>query len=265
MRNAGRALALVLTFLLLFGSSRATVAQVEQPDTKEPAAKPPQAMPTDSTVSWTEAPAETKDRVQKRLSRIVLGIPRPPAPYELAEDGATDEISAYTGLIKGTPRWAPLEAWAGREFHALPASEEGGEYRTMEILVALNGVRGLSLGLASKSDKPHLFDVPGALAIEQSTVGGVDTTRADLAPEERTTAEPITLLRVYVVGPRHEARLREEFGKAGGFPAFGPGQLSSDHPDMVRSIVAEFFGAKSDVEGLAKKIDVAGLRKLLEP
>jgi hypothetical protein len=222
-------------------------------------------MPTDSTVTWTEAGPELQDRMKKRLSRIVMAVPRPRSPYELAEEGASEDVSLYTGLIKGTPRWAPIEAWSEREFQALPASVEGGEYRSLEIQIVLNSVRGLSLGLASKSDKPHLFDLPGALAVEQSTVGGVDSTRTDLAPEERTTAEAVTLLRVYIVGSALEAQLREAFRKDGGFPAFGPAKVPSDHPDMVRTIVAEFFGAQSDVEALARKIDVAGLRKLLDP
>jgi hypothetical protein len=221
-------------------------------------------MPTDTTIAWTEVGPEYREGMKKRLSRVAQAIPRPPSPYQAAEGGGTEDVSMYTGLIKGTPRWAPIEAWWEREFQALPVSVEGGEYRSLEVQIVLNSVRGLSLGLASKSDKPHLFDLPGALAIEQSTVGGVDTTLTDLAPEERSTAEPITLLRVYIVGSNLEAQLRERFAKNGGFPGFGPAQIPSNHPDMVRAIVAEFFGARSDVEALARKIDVSALRKLLE-
>lgn len=256
--------ALILAPLLLPLIAGVAVAQEAPPDSEEAFAAPPQSMPTDSTVNWTQAAPETRERIKKRLGKIVFTVARPEMPFELAEDGTSEGVSAYTGLIKGTPRWAPIEAWSERDFQAVPTNLEEGEYRTLEILVALNGVRGLSLGIASKSDKPHLFNVPGAIGIEQSTIGGVDTTRTDLAPEERRTQEPISLLRVYIVGGGLEAQIRERFQRAGGFPGFGSAQLPSDHPDMVRSIVVEFYGAKSDVEALAKKLDVVALRKLLE-
>ncbi len=222
-------------------------------------------MPTDTTVSWTAAAPETRDRMKKRLGKIVFAAPRPPMPYQPAEDGTSEGISEFTGIVKGTPRWAPIEAWSERDFQAAPSNVEEGEYRVLEVLVALNGVRGLSTGIASKSDKPHLFDLPGALAIEQSTIGGIDTTRTDLAPEEKPPQEPITLLRVYIVGSNLEDQVRQRFQKSGGFPSFTPGQLPSDHPDMVRSIVVEYYGPMSDVESLARKIDVPGLRKLMDP
>ena len=220
--------------------------------------------PKDTTAAWTEAAPEYVDRLKKRLARVVLALPRPELPYQLEEDGASENISAWAGLIKGTHLWAPIEALSGRDFEALPIREEEDGYRAIEMMVALNGVRGLSTGLASKSEKPQLFDLAGTVSVGQSTIVRVDSTRAGLAPEERTPREPITLLRVYIVDPDLEAKIRQIFKKSGGFPAFSPTQVPAAHPDMVRSIVVELFGPKSDVEATARKIDVAAVRKLLE-
>jgi len=268
MRFARRARMLVLCALFSCAIALPARAQDACPDSDEtatpPPPPPPQAAPTDSTVSWTKAAQETRDQMSKRLSKIVFNIPRPPAPFQLAEDGSSETVSEYTGLIQGTPRWAPIEAWAERDFQALPTNSEEGEYRTVEIMVALNGVRGLSTGIASKADKPHLYTLAGALAVEQSTVGA-DSTHIEVAPDQRTTLEPITLLRVYLVGSILESQLRAKFGTSGGYPGFKAGQLPSDHPDTVRTIIVELYGAKSDVESLANRIDVPMLRRLLDP
>jgi len=269
MRFATFARRIALWALVSCAMAAPVRAQDAFPDTGEaatpPPPPPPQAMPKDSTVAWTKAAQETRDQMSKRLTKVIFNIPRPSAPFQLAEDGSSETISEYTGLIQGTPRWAPIEAWAERDYQALPTNSEEGEYRTVEITVALNGARGLSIGIASKADKPHLYTLPGVLAIEQSTIGGYDSTRTDLAPDQRQTQEPITLLRVYVVGANLESQLRAAFAKSGGYPGFLPGRLPSDHPDTVRTIIIEYYGAKSDVEGLANKIDVAMLRKLLDP
>jgi hypothetical protein len=220
--------------------------------------------PKDTTAAWTEAAPENVDRLKKRLGRVVLALPRPDLPYQLAEDGASENVSAWAGLIKGTRLWAPIEALSGRDFEALPIREEEDGYRALDMMVTLNGVRGLSTGIASKSEMPQLFDLGGTVSVVQSTIGGVDSTRAELAPEERRPREPIILLRVYIVDPDLEAKIRQIFKESGGFPAFGPTQVPAAHTDMVRSIVVELFGPKSDVEATARKIDVGAVRKLLE-
>ncbi|MGH7681271.1 MAG: hypothetical protein ACRENN_04715 [Candidatus Eiseniibacteriota bacterium] len=268
MRLATCARRIALCALLSCAAAMPARAQDAFPDTGEattpPPPPPPQAMPRDSTVSWTKAVQETRDQMSKRLTKIIFNVPRPSAPFQLAEDGSSETISEYTGLILGTPRWAPIEAWGERDYQALPTNSEEGEYRTVEMTIALNGVRGLSTGIASKADTPHIYTLPGALAVEQSTVGGYDSTRTDLAPDQRQTREPITLLRVYLVGANLESQLRAKFGKSGGFPGFLSGQLPSDHPDVVRTIAVEYYGAKSDVEGLVNRMDVPTLRRLLD-
>lgn len=220
--------------------------------------------PKDSTAAWTRAAPENIDRLKKRLARVVLTVPRPELPYQLAEEGASENISAWAGLIKGTHLWAPIEALSSRDFQALPTRQEEDDYRAMEVMVALNGVRGLSTGLAGKSEKPQLFELPGTVSVVQSTIAGVDSARAEQAPEERAPKEQITLLRVFIVDPDLEAKIRQNFKESGGFPAFGPTQVPAASSDMVRSIVVELFGPKSDVEVTARKIDVAAVRKLLE-
>lgn len=263
MGHAMRAWILALLALATMGVASSALAQ-DRPDSERPGTIISTAgPPKDTTAAWTQAAPENVDRLKKRLARVVLAIPRPGQPYQLAEDGASENISAWAGLIKGTHLWAPIEALSGRDFQALPTREEEDDYRAIEVMVTLNGVRGLSTGLASKSEKVQTFELPGTWSVVQSTIG-IDSTRAEREAAERTPQEPITLLRIYIVDPDLEAKLRQSFKESGGFPAFGPTQVPSANSDMVRSIVVEFFGPKSDVETTARSMDVAAVRKFLE-
>ena len=82
-------------------------------------------------------------------------------------------------------------------------------------------------------------------------------------PESGWREEPMTLLRIYVVDPDLETHVRKLQKETGAFPGFGPTQVLADHPDELRAIVISYYGPKNDVEAIARKIDVAALRRLL--
>lgn len=231
----------------------------------------------DSTVAWTDAVKESKDQLRKLLGKVILATPKPAIPYALSEDNVSDEVGAKAGMVKGTQRWVPIEAWGAREYQAggdpatdlgelsesLGDEEDSGDSKFLEIQVALNGTRGLTSGLASKSDKPHLVEIEGAVAVQQTAIPIVDSTKVGRDDAEHKPEEPMTLLRLYFVDPdlaTHVLKLQKETSS---FPGFGPSQVLADHPDEVRSIVISFYGPKSDVEALARKVDLAALRKLL--
>jgi hypothetical protein len=221
----------------------------------------------DSTVTWSDAVKESKDMVRRMLVKVVQATPKPGTPYELSTEDVTEEIGAKTGMVKGTQHWVPIVARATREYQvvgndeAIDDSEDGGG-KFFEIQVALNSTVGLTTGIATKSDKPHIVEIEGAMAVEQSSFPIVDSTKVDQNGGQEK-AEPMTLLRVYVLDPDLEAQARKLQKETGGFPGFGPTQVLADHPDEIRSIVISFYGLKSDVDGVMKKIDVAALRKLL--
>ena len=232
----------------------------------------------DSTVAWTDAEKTSQDQLKKLLVKILQVTPKPTTPYQLAEQEPTDAVSAKIGMVKGTQRWVPIEAWAQREYETggdagdtgdngdtadLSPDEDTPPSRFLEIQVALNGTRGLTSGLATKSDKPHIVEIEGAVAVEQTSIPLVDSTQVHADASDRPPAEPMTLYRLYLVDPDLETHVRKVQKETSSFPGFGPTQVLADHPDELRSVVISFYGPKSDVETLTRKIDIAALRRLL--
>jgi hypothetical protein len=216
-----------------------------------------------TTVSWTDAMKESQTEVKRLLTKVLQATPKPTAPYAPSEESPSDEVAAKAGMVKGTQRWVPIEAWTQREYEAVgPEEDEDAAVKFLEIQIALNGTRGLTSGIATKSDKPHMVTIDGAVAVEQTSIPVVDSTQAQVDPSQQPD-EPMTLLRLYFVDPDLETHVRKLQTETSAFPGFGPFQVLADHPDELRSIVISFYGPKSDVEALAKRIDVAALRRLL--
>lgn len=221
----------------------------------------------DSTVAWTQAVKESQDQVRRVLVKALQATPKPTTPYELSADEAvSDDIGAKTGMVKGTQQWVPIMARADREYQVVgDETDESDEVvsRIFEIQVALNGTVGLTTGLATKSDKPHIVELQGAMAVEQTAIPVVDSTKVDSGDTGKAPEEPMTLLRIYVVDPDLETHVRKLQKETGAFPGFGPTQVLADHPDEIRAIVISYYGPKNDVESIARKLDVAALRRLL--
>jgi hypothetical protein len=217
----------------------------------------------DSTIAWSTAVKESQDQVRKLLGKVFQATPKPAIPYAPADEEVSENVGAKTGMVKGTQHWVPIEARAAREYQAGGDEESEDSPKFLEIQVALNSTLGLTTGLATKSDKPHIMEIEGAMAVEQSTIPFVDSTRVDGGDTGRAPEEPMTLLRIYVVDPDLETHVRKLQKETGTFPGFGPAQVLADHPDEIRSIVISYYGPKSDVQAIARKIDVAALRKLL--
>jgi hypothetical protein len=217
----------------------------------------------DSTIAWSAAVKESQDLVRKQLVKVLQATPKPTIPYVPADEVPSEEVGAKTGMVKGTQQWVPIEARAAREYQTGGDEEDEASSKFLEIQVALNSTLGLTTGLATKSDKPHIMELEGAMAVEQSTIPLVDSTRVDDGDTERAPEEPMTLLRIYVVDPDLETHVRKLHKETGAFPGFGATQVLADHPDEIRSIVISYYGPKSDVQAIARKIDVAALRKLL--
>jgi len=221
----------------------------------------------DTTIAWTPAVKESQDQLRRVLVKALQATPKPTTPYELSNDEVVaDDIGAKTGMVKGTQRWVPISARADREYQVVgDETEESDEVhsRIFEVQVALNGTLGLTTGLATKSDKPHIVELQGAVAVEQTAIPTVDSTKVDSGDPDHAPEDPMTLLRIYVVDPDLETHVRKLQKETGAFPGFGPTQVLADHPDELRSIVISYYGPKKDVDAIARKIDMAALRRLL--
>ena len=257
-------------YLTLAAASLAsTGSKPDSAGVRQPSAPQVRRNDVDSTISWTPATPEARAMIKKTLARVLMATPKPspplaPAEEDAADDSASQTVGTKTGMIKGTQRWVPLDGKAERNYQA-PTSEDEDSFsaKFLEIVVAANSTRGLSLGIASRSDKPHILEVPGAVGVEQSTVLGPDSGKTDADAGDHAHDEPIVLLRVYIVDSDLENQIRKLQKEAGGFPAFAPTQVLADHPDELRSIVVQFYGSKSDVDAAARKIDVPSLRRFL--
>ena len=77
---------------------------------------------------------------------------------------------------------------------------------------------------------------------------------------QESAARSITVLRVVIAGPETERVLRATLeGKAVERVARKP----VDRADRVESVTVELYGAKRDVEGVARRLSAAKLRALL--
>ncbi len=279
--------------MLLALAAAEPAAAASKPDSTRSTRSTPNLNPqvqrnnVDSTVSWTDAVKASQDLVMKLLVKILQATPKPSTPFQLAEQEPVDEVSHKTGMVRGTQRWVPIEGWAQREYETgaetgnpgdtgdngdtgdlgevggIGADDDTAGSKFLEIQVALNGTRGLTSGLATKSDKPHLVEIEGALAVEQTSIPVADSTHVKNDDSRRAPEEPMTLYRLYLVDPDLEIHVRKLQKETSSFPGFGPSQVLADHPDELRSIVISFYGPKSDVETLARKIDISALRRLL--
>ena len=138
-----------------------------------------------------------------------------------------------------------------------------------EIRTFVNAEAGLPEALASVFGEPQPFAIKGAAAVEITTIGAEDAASASdgaeggrvimpVTPESRANA--ITLLRVLVADPDTERALRDlSQGKSVERRARNPVARA----DRVESITVGLYGAKQDVERVARQLPIAKLRALL--
>jgi hypothetical protein len=210
-----------------------------------------------SAVLLVHAPPGARRKMESALKRIVRLLPRPGLPYRLGPDGTRTEIADRAGKLDRPGFWAPLEASAERSYE----TGSGDDAQTLDQRVSLNGMRGLSPGLASVGGPVVTFDLPGAPSWEQTLIGAESRVALPLSPEQKARA--VTLLRIYVVTPDLEARLRAAAGQNAAFPSVDPSQLAATRADAVRSVIVELYGPRRDIERLARHIPIAKLRAYL--
>ena len=196
-------------------------------------------------------------------------VPAPGRRYvaDPASDEAKAEAKAKWDDRAG--KWAaPGIARATRSFP--PANPDAPDAPPeFEIRTFVNAEAGLPEALASVFGAPQPFAIKGAVAVEITTIGAEDVAPASggteggrvmmpMTPESKANA--ITLLRVLVADPETEGALRDlSQGKSVERSARRPVARA----DRVESITVGLYGAKQDVERVARRLPIAKLRALL--
>jgi hypothetical protein len=139
----------------------------------------------------------------------------------------------------------------------------------LEQRVYVNSEVAMPSGLASEGAAPRLFPIPGAAAVEVTTIGmeGSEAASSEggrvampVAPGQAASA--VTIIRVLLADPKTERIFRSA-------TAVDHITQTVDRPVLrsgaVQSLVIELYGGKRDVEALARRLPVSALRRLLDP
>ena len=211
----------------------------------------------------TPATKADRDHVRSKLASAERAIPQPSSTFRLESEGEERGVGSDFGTLDDPARFNPIEAWISRVYETRAAAE--GEERTLEIHLALNGEHGLSSGLASVGGEATIVPLKGALGIRQTVIGADEGSRVALPLSEEDSRRAPTLVRIYVVPPDLESRLRRAVEDTGALPRLDATHVTAGRPAAVTLIVVEILGERRDVDALTPKVQLAALRKLLTP
>ena len=216
-----------------------------------------------------EVPMKNRNALVRAAIRARNLVPAPGRRY--VADPSSDEAKsdAKAPWDERAGMWAaPGIARATRSYP--PANPDSPNAPPeFETRIFVNAEAGLPEALASVFGAPRLFAVKGAAAIEITTVGAEDATPAsDGAAEGRvmmpvspeSAANAITLVRVLVASPETERALR---AMAEGKTIERVARKPVARADRVESITVGLYGAKRDVERVARQLPISRLRALL--
>jgi len=216
-----------------------------------------------------EVPMRDRNALLRVAVRARNLVPAPGRRY--VADPGSDEAKAEPKATwdDRTGKWtAPGIARATRSFP--PANPDAPDAPPeFETRIFVNAEAGLPEALASVFGAPQPFAVKGAAAVEITTVGAEDVAppsdgaeggRVAMPFTPETAANAITLIRVLVADAETERVLRDlSQGKSVERSARSPVARA----DRVESITVGLYGAKKDVERVARQLPLARLRTLL--
>jgi hypothetical protein len=207
----------------------------------------------------TPASKADRDRVRAKLTAAERALPKPSSSFRLAAEGEERGVGADAGKLDAPDSWSPIQAWTSRTYETRSGEDEE---RTIEVNLALNGQRGLSSGLASVGGEVRIVALKGALAVRHSIIGAEDGSRVALPVSSGTG---LTLVRIYVVPPALESRLRRAAEATEQLPVLDDTHVTASRPDAIAAVIVEIRGEGRDVDALVPKVGVASLRQLLAP
>jgi len=198
-------------------------------------------------------------------------VPTPGSGYVL--DRESDEGSADAKVSWDDPsgKWMMPGAARAIRIYSPVAPDAADAPPSFEVRIHVNEEAGVPREIASVFDAPRPFPLEGAVAIEVPTVGADDAAssageggseggRVAMPMTQESAARSITVLRVVFAGPEAERALRTAVA---GRPVEPTTRAPVDHADRVESVTVELYGAKRDVESVARRLPLAKLRAFL--
>ena len=192
-------------------------------------------------------------------------VPSPGSAYVTERDSDDGSADSKASWDDPAGKWmAPGAARAIRIY--APADPDARDaLPSFETRIHVNEEAWMPRVLASIFDAPRPFAIEGAVGIEVPTVGTDDARPAEggriampMTPD--AAARSIAVLRVVIADPETERALRAASqGKVVEREAGRP----VDRADRVESVTVELYGAKRDVERVARELPMAKLRALL--
>lgn len=218
---------------------------------------------------------EISKKERDSLLRVALRardlVPSPGTGYVAERESDEASVDAKAPWDDPAAKWmAPGAARAIRVYP--PADPDAIDAPpAFEARIHVNEEAGMPQAMASVFDAPRPFAVDGAVAVEIPTVGtdeavpsapesGSEGGRIAMPISPESASRSITVLRVVVAGPEMEGALR---AVAEGRTVAGAVRPRVDRADRVESVTVELYGAKRDVEGVARRLPIAKLRTLL--
>jgi hypothetical protein len=212
-------------------------------------------------------PKSARAHLLDTAKRALAMLPVPSAskldPESVEASADEKALWAETGFVH------PGTARADRTFEPYAGGYADGTPPALEQRVFVNTEVSLPTGLASVGGSPRLFEIPGAVGVEVTTVldtedsesGTGDGGRMAVPMSPASKRMAITIVRVLLANSKTENIFRSGISE-GEMPSWH--QPPPKKPGEIQTLVIELYGGKADVESLARRLPVADLRKLLD-
>lgn len=212
-------------------------------------------------------PASAQAHLLDVANRALAMLPAPKGYVFNNDADAKAGDEAFWDPERSTFR-TPGHALAERSYD--PSTASTNPPPTLEQRVFVNCEVAIPMGLASVGGSPKAYNVPGAVAVEVTTITDSEDSEGKAPSDGGRVALPmtsaqkqtaITIIRVLLANPMTESLFRSGIA-AGAMPAWTPPVPKK--PGEIQTLVIELYGGKADVEAVAKRLRVAELRKLLD-
>lgn len=221
------------------------------------------ASPGRDDASAKRLPAKDRAVLRKALATAMDSIPGPPAMYVMRVEESRDAVDEVSPWDRTAKRWLGPGSATAERYYEVPEETTPEEQRELlgpiEMTVMVN--RWQEIGdLGSVGAEPVLLPIPGAVAIEVSTIapGESGGRISEMSPAQAD--HRLTELTLAIGDGDFQDFLRERLEKRSPTPLV---RRPTKRPSRIEFIVIRLHGPKKPIEYFARRIPTASLRRLL--